>query len=86
MVNDLRNKFENKWTLRDLDFFPEQIKTLDKSHHFNLEQWYAFEDEHFIFFDTEKEAVEASIKIYETVLKRKIPYSLLERYYRITKK
>ena len=38
----------------------------------------------FVSFETEKEALEASIKIYEKVLKQKAPYSLLERYHLVT--
>ena len=38
----------------------------------------------FVSFNTEKEALEASIKIYEKVLKQKVPYGLLHRYYLAT--
>jgi hypothetical protein len=39
------------------------------------------EGDGFVSFHSEKEALDACMRIYENVLKKKVPYGLLHRYY-----
>ncbi len=78
--------FGDRWILRDLDFFPEKLSEAARVYPYTIDTYIeAIKNEHFFSFETEKEALEASIKIYKT-LKRKVPYGLLERYYLATSK
>lgn len=78
--------FGDRWILRDLDFFPEKLSEAARVYPYTIDTYIeAIKNEHFFSFETEKEALEASIKIYKT-LKRKVPYGLLERYYLTTSK
>lgn len=78
--------FGDRWILRDLDFFPEKLSEVARVYPYTIDTYIeAIKNEHFFSFETEKEALEASIKIYKT-LKRKVPYGLLERYYLATSK
>ena len=82
----LKNIYGERWILRDLDFFPEKLSDVARVYPYSVDTYLtAIENEHFFSFATEREALEASIKIYET-LKRKVPYGLLERYYLVTSK
>lgn len=78
--------FGDRWILRDLDFFPEKLSEAARVYPYTIDTYIeTIKNEHFFSFETEKEALEASIKIYKT-LKRKVPYGLLERYYLATSK
>lgn len=82
----LKNIYGDRWILRDLDFFPEKLSDAARVYPYSTDTYItAIENKHFFSFATEREAIEASIKIYET-LKRKVPYGLLERYYLATSK
>jgi len=84
---DLAKKlFGDRWILRDLDFFPEKLSEAARVYPYTIDTYIeVIKNEHFFSFETEKEALEASIKVYKT-LGRKVPYGLLERYYLATSK
>jgi len=85
-IDLLKKEYGDRWILRDLDFFPEKLSDIAAIYPYEeITYVEAVKNEHFISFETEKEALEASIKIYET-LNRKVPYGLLERYYLATSK
>lgn len=83
-IDRLVKLYGDRWMLRDLDFFPEKLSVMCRIYPYKVETFMETIDGRFISFETEKEALEASIKIYEKVLKRKVPYGLLERYYLAT--
>ena len=84
-INRLVKRYGDRWLLRDLDFFPEKLSDMCKVYPYGVQTFMEVTTGRgFVSFETEKEALEASIKIYEKVLKQKVPYSLLERYYLVT--
>ena len=85
MINRLVNQYGDRWILRDLDFFPEKLSDMCRVYPYRVKTFMEVTTGiGFVSFETEKEALEASIEIYEKVLKQKVPYSLLERYYIVT--
>ena len=86
-INSLVNQYGDRWLLRDLDFFPEKLSDMCRVYPYRVKTFMEVTTGiGFVSFETEKEALEASIEIYEKVLKQKVPYSLLERYYIVTSK
>lgn len=84
-INRLVNRYGDRWLLRDLDFFPEKLSDMCRVYPYRVKTFMEVTTGRgFVSFETEKEALEASIKIYEKVLKQKVPYSLLERYHLVT--
>ena len=84
-INRLVERYGDRWLLRDLDFFPEKLSVMCRIYPYRVQTFMEVTTGiGFVSFETEKEALEASIKIYEKVLKQKVPYSLLERYYIVT--
>ena len=84
-INRLVERYGDRWVLRDLDFFPEKLSDMCRVYPYRVKTFMEVTTGiGFVSFETEKEALEASIKIYEKVLKQKAPYSLLERYYLVT--
>ena len=81
----LVNQYGDRWLLRDLDFFPKKLSDMCRVYPYRVKTFMEVTTGiGFVSFETEKEALEASIEIYEKVLKQKVPYSLLERYYLVT--
>ena len=84
-INRLVEKCGDRWMLRDLDFFPEKLSDMCKVYPYSFRTFIEVTTGNScVSFKTEKDALEASIKIYEKVLKQKVPYSLLERYHLVT--
>ena len=84
-INRLMERYGDRWVLRDLDFFPEKLSDMCRVYPYRVKTFMEVTTgKGFVSFETEKEALEASIKIYEKVLKQKVPYSLLERYHLVT--
>lgn len=84
-INRLVKRYGDRWMLRDLDFFPEKLSDMCRVYPYRVKTFMEVTTcRGFVSFETEKEALEASIKIYEKVLKQKAPYSLLERYHLVT--
>lgn len=86
-VDYLAERYGDRWVLRDLDFFPEKLSTMARLYPYTLDTYIeAIKNEGFVSFETEAEALDACIKIYTKVLKRKVPYNIYERYYKATDK
>ena len=84
-ISRLVERYGDRWILRDLDFFPEKLSDMCRVYPYRVKTFMEVTTGiGFVSFETEKEALEASIEIYEKVLKQKVPYSLLERYYLVT--
>ena len=84
-INRLVERYGDSWVLRDFDFFPEKLSDMCRVYPYRVKTFMEVTTGiGFVSFETEKEALEASIEIYEKVLKQKVPYSLLERYYLVT--
>lgn len=84
-IDILVQLYGDRWMLRDLDFFPEKLSDMCKVYPYSVRTFIEVTTGRgFVSFKTEKEALEASIKIYENVLKQKVPYDLLHRYYLAT--
>lgn len=84
-INRLVNRYGDRWILRDLDFFPEKLSDMCKVYPYSFRTFIEVTTGNgFVSFKTEKEALEASIQIYKKVLKQKVPYGLLHRYYLAT--
>lgn len=84
-INRLVERYGDRWVLRDLDFFPEKLSDMCRVYPYRVKTFMEVTTGiGFVSFETEKETLEASIEIYEKVLKQKVPYSLLERYYIVT--
>ena len=84
-INRLVERYGDRWVLRDLDFFPEKLSDMCRVYPYRVKTFMEVTTGiGFVSFETEKEALEVSIEIYEKVLKQKVPYSLLERYYIVT--
>ena len=84
-IDILVQLYGDRWMLRDLDFFPEKLSDMCKVYPYGVQTFMEVTTGRgFVSFETEKEALEASIKIYEKVLKQKLPYDLLKRYYLVT--
>ena len=84
-INRLVERYGDRWVLRDLDFFPEKLSDMCRVYPYRVKTFMEVTTGiGFVSFETEKEALEASIKIYEKVLKQKVPYGLLHRYYLAT--
>ena len=84
-INRLVEKYGDRWILRDLDFFPEKLSDMCKVYPYSFRTFIEVTTGNsFVSFNTEKEALEASIQIYKNVLKQKVPYGLLHRYYLAT--
>lgn len=82
-IDRLVKLYGDRWVLRDLDFFPEKLSDVCSIYPYTVDTFMNVIEGGFVSFATEKEALEASIRIYEKVLKQKIPYGLLERYYSV---
>ena len=84
-INRLVERYGDRWVLRDLDFFPEKLSDMCRVYPYRVKTFMEVTTGiGFVSFETEKEALEASIEIYEKVLKQKLPYDLLKRYYLVT--
>ena len=84
-IDILVQLYGDRWMLRDLDFFPEKLSDMCKAYPYSVRTFIEVTTgKGCVSFKTEKEALEASIKIYENVLKQKVPYDLLKRYYPVT--
>ena len=84
-INRLVERYGDRWVLRDLDFFPEKLSDMCRVYPYRVKTFMEVTTGiGFVSFETEKEALEASIEIYEKVLKQKVPYDLLHRYYLVT--
>ena len=84
-INRLVERYGDRWVLRDLDFFPEKLSDMCRVYPYRVKTFMEVTTGiGFVSFETEKEALEASIEIYEKVLKQKVPYGLLHRYYLAT--
>ena len=84
-INRLVERYGDRWVLRDLDFFPEKLSDMCRVYPYRVKTFMKVTTGiGFVSFETEKEALEASIEIYEKVLKQKVPYGLLHRYYLAT--
>ena len=84
-INRLVERYGDRWVLRDLDFFPEKLSDMCRVYPYRVKTFMEVTTGiGFVSFETEKEALEAIIKIYEKVLKQKLPYDLLKRYYLVT--
>lgn len=84
-IDILVQLYGDRWMLRDLDFFPEKLSDMCKAYPYSVRTFIEVTTGRgFVSFKTEKEALEVSIKIYEKVLKQKVPYDLLKRYYLVT--
>ena len=84
-INRLVERYGDRWVLRDLDFFPEKLSDMCRVYPYRVKTFMEVTTGiGFVSFETEKEALEASIKIYEKVLKQNLPYDLLKRYYLVT--
>ena len=84
-IDMLVQLYGDRWMLRDLDFFPEKLSDMCKAYPYGVQTFMEVTTgKGCVSFKTEKEALEASIKIYENVLKQKVPYDLLKRYYLVT--
>ena len=84
-INRLVERYGDRWVLRDLDFFPEKLSDMCRVYPYRVKTFMEVTTGiGFVSFETEKETLEASIEIYEKVLKQKVPYSLLERYHLVT--
>ena len=84
-IDILVQLYGDRWMLRDLDFFPEKLSDMCRVYPYSGRTFMdVVRGNGFVYFNTEKEALEASIKIYEKVLKQKLPYDLLKRYYLVT--
>ena len=85
IINRLVNQYGDRWLLRDLDFFPEKLSDMFRVYPYRVKTFMEVTTGRgFVSFETEKEALEASIQIYKKVLKQKVPYGLLHRYYLAT--
>jgi hypothetical protein len=74
--------FGDRWILRDLDFFPEKLSDMCRLYPYKVDTFMeVVTGNGFVSFETEKEALDASIQIYEKVLHKQVPYGLLHRYY-----
>ena len=84
-IDMLVQLYGDRWMLRDLDFFPEKLSDMCRVYPYRVKTFMEVTTGRgFVSFETEKEALEASIKIYEKVLKQKLPYDFLKRYYLVT--
>ena len=84
-INRLVERYGDRWVLRDLDFFPEKLSDMCRVYPYRVKTFMEVTTGiGFVSFETEKEAFEASIQIYKKVLKQKVPYGLLHRYYLAT--
>lgn len=80
-IDRLVNQYGDRWVLRDLDFFPEKLSDMCRLYPYKVDTFMETVNGRFISFETEKEALDASIQIYEKVLQKSVPYGLLHRYY-----
>ena len=80
-IDRLVKLYGDRWVLRDLDFFPEKLSDVCRLYPYKVETFMETVNGRFISFETEKEALDASIQIYEKVLQKSVPYGLLHRYY-----
>lgn len=80
-IDRLVRLYGDRWILRDLDFFPEKLSDMCRLYPYKVETFMETVNGRFISFETEKEALDASIQIYEKVLQKQVPYGLLQRYY-----
>ena len=84
-INRLVERYGDRWLLRDLDFFPEKLSDMCKVYPYSFRTFIEVTTGNSCAsFKTEKDALEASIQIYKEVLKQKVPYGLLYRYYLVT--
>lgn len=84
-IDRLVKQYGDRWMLRDLDFFPEKLSDMCRLYPYKVETFMeVVTGGRFVSFETEKEALDVSIQIYDKVLQKQIPYGLLERYYLVT--
>ena len=83
-IDKLVKQYGDRWMLRDLDFFPEKLSDMCRLYPYKVETFMeVVTGNGFVSFETEKEALDACMRIYENVLRKKVPYGLLERYYKV---
>ena len=64
-INRLVERYGDRWVLRDLDFFPEKLSDMCRVYPYRVKTFMEVTTGiGFVSFETEKEALEASIKIY----------------------
>ncbi len=81
-IDRLVKQYGDRWMLRDLDFFPEKLSDMCRLYPYKVDTFMeVVRGSGFVSFETEKEALDASIRIYENVLHKQVPYGLLHRYY-----
>jgi hypothetical protein len=80
-IDRLVKLYGDRWMLRDLDFFPEKLSDMCRLYPYKADTFMNVIEGGFVSFATEKEALKASIQIYEKVLHKQVPYGLLHRYY-----
>ena len=69
-IDRLVKLYGDRWVLRDLDFFPEKLSDVCRLYPYNVDTFIeVVTGSGFVSFATEKEALDASIRIYEKVLK-----------------
>ena len=84
-INRLVERYGDRWVLRELDFFPEKLSDMCRVYPYRVKTFMEVTTGRgFVSFETEKEALEASIKIYEKVLNRKLKNKKKKRYYLVT--
>ena len=63
-INRLVERYGDRWVLRDLDFFPEKLSDMCRIYPYIVRTFMdAVMGRGFVSFETEKEALEASIEI-----------------------
>ena len=83
-IDRLVRIYGDRWILRDLDFFPEKLSDACRIYPYTVDTFMeVVEGDGFVSFHSEKQALDACMRIYENVLKKKVPYGLLERYYKV---
>jgi len=81
-IDKLVKQYGDRWVLRDLDFFPEKLSDMCRVYPYKVETFMeVVTGGRFVSFETEKEALDACIQIYDKILQKQIPYGLLHRYY-----
>ena len=81
-IDRLVKQYGDRWMLRDLDFFPEKLSDMCRLYPYKVDTFMeVVTGGGFVSFETEKEALDASIQIYEKVLQKFVPYGLLHMYY-----
>lgn len=74
------NRYGERWILRDIDFFPEKLTDMAMSYNYSWDLCVKITEGKGFSFDTEYDAVCASIKIYK-LLGKDIPVDLMRKYF-----